>query len=330
MSIAAFVLIAFMLAMYVLLDGYDLGVAAITPLIARSDRQREGSMRSIGPFWNGNEVWLIAAGGALFALFPSAYASSFSGFYLPFIVVLWLLMFRGIAMELRSHFPSEIWHQFWDACFAGSSALLILVFGVALGNLLRGLPLDTNGYFIGTLGYLLNPYALLVGVFALTVLAQHGATFVMVRIEGAPSDRARKLYGRLWIVALVLLLAVTAATFLVRSGLPTASWIDGVAALSLVSLLWSRIAVSRGRAAHAFAGSCAFLLALLVSAAGTLYPYLIPAYPAGRGGLSIFDASPSPGALATGLAVIVAGLLVVIVYSSIIWTQFTNKVRIGE
>ncbi len=330
MSTTAFALIAFMLAMYVLLDGYDLGVAAITPLIARTDRQREGSMRSIGPFWNGNEVWLIAGGGALFALFPLAYASSFSGFYLPFIVVLWLLMFRGIAMELRSHFPSKIWHQFWDACFAGSSMLLILVFGIALGNLLRGLPLGASGYFTGTFAYLLNPYALLVGVFALVVLAQHGATFVMLRVEGAPSDRARTLYSGLWIPALVLLLAVTVATLFVHSGLITRSWIDGVGVLSLISLVWSRVAVSRGRAAEAFAGSCAFILALLVSAAGTLYPYLIPAYPAGRGGLSIFDASPSPYALISALTVIIVGLLAVIVYSAIVWRQFAAKVRITE
>ncbi len=330
MSIAAFILIAFMLAMYVVLDGYDLGVAAITPLIARTDRQREGSMRSIGPFWNGNEVWLIAAGAALFALFPEAYASSFSGFYLPFIVVLWLLMFRGIAMELRSHFPSEIWHQFWDACFAGSSALLIVVFGVALGNLLRGVPLDANGYFMGTFAYLLNPYALVVGVFALAVLALHGATFVMLRIEGAPSDRARTLYGGLWIIALILFLSVSVATSFVHSRLLAMPWIDGIGALSLISFLWSRVAVWRGRAVEAFAGSCAFIVALLASAAGTLYPYLIPAYPAGRGGLSIFDASPSSAALVTGFAVIVVGLVGVIVYSSIVWRQFSTKVQVGE
>lgn len=330
MSTAAFMLVAFMLAMYVLLDGYDLGVAAITPLIARSDAQREGSMRSIGPFWNGNEVWLIAWGAGLFALFPLAYASLFSGLYLPFIVVLWLLIFRGAAMELRSHFPSLIWHQFWDACFAGSSVLLILIFGVALGNLLRGLPLGATGYFIGTFSSLLNPYALLVGVFALAVLAQHGAIFVMLRIEGPPSDRARALYGGLWIVALVLLLAVAVATYSLRAGLLTTPWIDGVAALSLICLVWSGVAVSRGRAAAAFAGSCGFILALLVSAAGTLYPYLIPAYPAARGGLSIFDASVSPYALITALFVIGVGLLAVIAYSSVVWRQFATKVRIVE
>ena len=330
MSTAAFALIAFILAMYVLLDGYDLGVGAITPLIARSDREREASMRSIGPFWNGNEVWLIAGGGALFALFPLAYASSFSGFYLPFIVVLWLLMFRGIAMELRSHFPSEIWHQFWDACFAASSTLLILLFGVALGNLLRGLPLNASEYFMGTFAFLLNPYALLVGVFALAVLAQHGAIFVMLRIDGTPSKRARTLYGGLWISAVVLLPAVTAATTLVRAGVLRTPWVDAVGTLALVSLVWSRVAVSRDRPVQAFGASCAFILALLASAAGTLYPYLIPAYPPGHRGLSIFDASPSPYALTTALTVIIAGLLAVIAYSSIVWRHFTTKIRIAE
>lgn len=328
MSTAAFALVAFMLAMYVLLDGYDLGVAAITPLIARSDAQREGSMRSIGPFWNGNEVWLIAWGAGLFALFPLAYASLFSGFYLPFILVLWLLIFRGGAIELRSHFPSLIWHQFWDACFAGSSALLILIFGVALGNLLRGLALNADGYFIGSFSSLLNPYALLVGVFAVAVLAQHGAAFVMLRIEGPPSERARALYGRFWITVAVLLIVVAIATNFLRAGLLMTPWIDGVAALALIFLVWSRVAASRGGAVAAFAGSCGFILALLISAAGTLYPYLIPAYPAARGGVSIFDAAPSPYALITALVVIVVGLLAVIAYSLVVWKQFATKIRI--
>src|SRR6516225_6034578 len=138
-----------MLTAYVLLDGYDLGLAAIVPLIARTDRERAAAMESIGPFWNGNEVWLVASGGALFALFPVAYAVSFSGFYLPFVVVLWLLMFRGLAMELRGRFETQLWHEFWDTAFWLSSAMLILLFGIALGNLVRGVPLDPSGYFQG-------------------------------------------------------------------------------------------------------------------------------------------------------------------------------------
>ena len=234
MSVAAFVTVAFMFAMYVMLDGYDLGVATVAALIARDERDRSAAMASIGPFWNGNEVWLIAAAAALFALFPAAYAAAFSGFYLPFIIVLWLLMLRGIALELREHFPSEIWHQFWDAAFAGSSALLIFVFGIALGNLLRGVPLDAAGYFAGTFAFLLNPYALLVGVFALATLAQHGAAFAALRLDGDLGMRAARMLQTLWWAVLPLYLAVTAATFAVHGGV--ARWLLAMPLLSLAAL----------------------------------------------------------------------------------------------
>ncbi|HEY6450896.1 MAG TPA: cytochrome d ubiquinol oxidase subunit II, partial [Candidatus Cybelea sp.] len=210
MSVAAFIAIVFLLTMYVVLDGYDLGVASIALLIARGDRERATVMASIGPFWNGNEVWLIAAGAALFALFPAAYASSFSGFYLPFIIVLWLLMFRGIALELREHFSSELWHQFWDASFSLSSGLLIFILGLALGNLLRGVPLNSEGYFQGTFAFLLNPYALLVGLFAVLTLGVHGGAFAATRIEGELGARAMRLARRGSWAVLALYLAVTA------------------------------------------------------------------------------------------------------------------------
>jgi len=217
MNSVAFVILAFMLGTYVLLDGFDLGIATIAPLIGRTGAERESAMRAIGPFWNGNEVWLIAAGGALFALFPKAYASAFSGFYLPFVIVLWLLMFRGIAMELRGHFATKVWRDFWDFAFTASSALLVLLFGVALGNLIRGVPLDANGYFVGSLGFLLNPYALLVGFTAVATLALHGAAFATMRIEGAPGDRARAWIPRLTAVALLGFLATSVATMIPAS-----------------------------------------------------------------------------------------------------------------
>ncbi|HEY8314494.1 MAG TPA: cytochrome d ubiquinol oxidase subunit II [Candidatus Baltobacteraceae bacterium] len=331
MSTTAFVLLAVMVTAYVLLDGYDLGTAAITPLIARTSEERAASMESIGPFWNGNEVWLIAAGASLFALFPQAYASSFSGFYLPFMVVLWLLMFRGIALELRSHFVSEMWHGFWDFCFAASSTLLILLFGIALGNIVRGLPLDANGYFLGTFGFLLNPYALGVGALAVAAVAQHGATWVRLRIDGPPAQRSRTLIGMLWWIVLALYVATSAATIAQRWSLPAHgvhAWLAFMPVVSLATLIALRVANARGHAGRAFAASSIFLASLLVVSAGTMYPYILPGYPAQRSGLSITDAAPSAVALATTLAVVIVGLCVVVAYTVLVTRRMMRKITV--
>jgi cytochrome bd ubiquinol oxidase subunit II len=327
MNVAGFIVMAFMLTMYVLLDGFDLGVAAIAPAIARSDRERAGVIASIGPFWNGNEVWLIAAGAALFALFPVAYASSFSGFYLPFVVVLWLLMFRGIALELRDHLATELWHQFWDAAFSLSSALLIVLFGVALGNLLRGVPLDAAGYFQGTFAFLLNPYALLVGAFALCTLAQHGAAFLVLRVEGELGARSRRALLRLWWAVLALYLAVTAFTFAIRAPLG-ASWLFGMPVLSLAALVDLRRSAAHGKAAAAFVESSFFIATLLAASAGTIFPYLLPSFPHGRAGISIFDAAPSTVALACALTVTLGGIAIVAIYGSLVWRRMGGKIRV--
>ncbi|HEV3156065.1 MAG TPA: cytochrome d ubiquinol oxidase subunit II [Candidatus Baltobacteraceae bacterium] len=329
MSLLAFILLALMFAMYVLTDGYDLGTACVTPLIARDERERFASMRSIGPFWNGNEVWLIAGGGVLFALFPQAYASAFSGFYLPFMVVLWLLMFRGIALELRSHFESRIWHDFWDTAFSLSSTLLILLFGVALGNLVRGVPLDADGYFTGTFAFLLNPYALGVGVLAVVTLAQHGLVWVMIRIEGPPAERARQVSVRLWPVLVALYLIITIATFVVRPTVfdrgPGALFLP---ILTLAILFFLRHSITRARAPHAFLGSCAFIASLLGAAAATMYPYLLLGYPAGSGGLSVDTASPSTVTLVTALSVAVVGLISVVIYTTLVSRSMRGKIEL--
>ena len=324
---AAFAVVAFMLTAYVLLDGYDLGVASVVPLIARSDRERAAAMRSIGPFWNGNEVWLIAAGGVLFALFPAAYAAAFSGFYLPFTIVLWLLMFRGIALELRDHLQSDLWHTFWDAAFWISSCLLVATFGLALGNLVRGVPLGADGYFAGTFGFLLNPYAGLVALFALVTLAQHGAAFAAMRIDGAPAERASRLMRRLWWAVLSLYLGASAATFWVR-GVPAHGASLVLPLLSLAAMIALRIAIARDRATAAFAASCAFVVTLLAAAAVTLYPYLLPAFPAGRGGLSIYQTATSPAGLTVGLTVAIAGSIAALIYGSAVWRRMATKIRV--
>jgi cytochrome d ubiquinol oxidase subunit II len=326
-STAAFWVIAFMLGAYVLLDGFDLGVAAIAPFVARGERERAAAMASIGPFWNGNEVWLIAAGGALFALFPMAYASAFSGFYLPFTVVLWLLMFRGISLELRGHLESDLWRQFWDAAFWLSSALLIVLFGVALGNLVRGVPLDAKGYFQGSFAFLLNPYALLVALFGVASLAHHGAAFAVVRIEGPPAARARRAMAALWWAVLLLYIGVSAMTFALR-GAPPAGWLFAIPAVSLAALGAVRFFAGRGRALAAFGASCAFIASLLVEAAATMYPYVLPAFPARSGGVSIFDAAPSRVALGVALTVSVFGSVAVLAYGSFVWRRMAGKIRV--
>jgi cytochrome d ubiquinol oxidase subunit II len=324
---AGFVVIAFMLTAYVLLDGYDLGVGTISFLVGRTTRERAGVMEAIGPFWNGNEVWLIAAGGALFALFPKAYASSFSGFYLPLIIVLWLLMIRGIAMELRNHFKSDLWYSFWDVGFSGASGLLILLFGVALGNLLRGVPLDKHEYFQGTFALLLNPYSLLVGVFAVVALSQHAAAFLALRIEGPPAARSLQFLRRVWWAVLVLYLGVSAATYLVR-GLPSSPWLFVVPVVSLGALVAMIPLLHRGRYGAAFGASSLFVASLLVEAAGSLYPYLIPGYPLGSGGMSIFEITPSAISLSVALTATIGGTILVVVYSAITTWAMAGKVRV--
>jgi cytochrome d ubiquinol oxidase subunit II len=270
---------------------------------------------------------LIAGGAALFALFPQAYASSFSGFYLPFIVALWLLMFRGIALELRDHFSSELWHEFWDAAFSLSSALLIVVFGVTLGNLLRGVPLGPAGYFQGTFAFLLNPYALFVAAFALCTLALHGAAFLAMRVDGEPGAKAMRAVAHLWWAVGAFYAAATVLTFFVHAPLGR-SWLFAMPVFSVAALIALRRFARKGHAVAAFAASSFFIATLLIASAGTLFPYLLPAYPAGRGGISIFEAAPSAAALICALTVTIGGIVLVTIYGSAVWWRMGGKIRV--
>ncbi len=320
MSDVAFVILAFMVAMYVLLDGYDLGVGTLAPFISRSEEDRASAMHAIGPYWNGNEVWLIAAGAISFALFPLAYASAFSGFYLPFMVVLWLLMFRGIAMEVREHFPSELWHAFWDTAFSLSSALLILLFGVTIGNLVRGLPLHASGFFFGTFAFLLNPYAIAVGLFAVAALAQHGATFLMMVDRGELAQRSRDAIGRIWWIVLSLYVVVTVFTLVVRPVVFARPWLALIALVSLAAFVLLR--VRRESRVAPFVCSTIFIASLLVAASATIYPYLLPVI-GGSGGLTIYAASASPQAMVSGIAASLVGLVIVGSYTILVVRRLT-------
>ncbi len=313
MNTAAFTLLAVFLGAYVVLDGYDLGVGAMHLLLPRSDDERATSLATIGPFWNGNEVWIIAAGGVLFALFPQAYAAAFSGFYLPLTIGLWLLMGRGMALELRGHFANDLWHDFWDVTFAACSTMLALVFGVALGNVVRGVPLDSNGYFTGTFASLLNWYAILVGLFALGALALHGLTFAAWRSAVLATDHAQRLLQYLWIAVLALFAATTWATLRVHP--PTIGPILWMAPAAALCALFT-VRFARNRALR-FAASSVFLAALMIAAAATIYPYVLPSYPVGSGGLTIYDASAGVHGLFAGTVVFAIGFCIVAVYGTL-------------
>src|SRR5450759_1557614 len=216
-----FMLVAVMIAVYVVLDGFDLGAGIVQLLISRTDSERRQVLRTIGPVWDGNEVWLLAGGGTLYFAFPALYASSFSGFYLPLMMVLWLLILRGISIEFRNHIDSVVWKPFWDAVFAGSSALLAIFFGAALGNVVRGVPLDSSGVFFlplwtdfgmgGPLG-ILDWYTVPVGVLAFLALTQHGALWVILKTEEEVQHRARRVARAAWFGAVVMTVVVTVLT----------------------------------------------------------------------------------------------------------------------
>ncbi|MCB9914153.1 MAG: cytochrome d ubiquinol oxidase subunit II [Planctomycetes bacterium] len=312
MSELWYVLLVASFGVYVLLDGFDLGAGALHLFVARDGAERHRVMRAVAPVWDGNEVWLIAGGGTLFAAFPRLFAAGFSSFYLPLMVALWLLVLRALAIELQHQSRDAMWLRFWDVVFAGSSALLALVFGVALANVVRGVPFDggevrfvplwTDFRLRGEVG-LFDAYTLLVGLTALLVLAQHGAAWLALRLARAPLPRLAAASRRLWPAASLAALFSTAATFAVRPGvldnLRAAPVLFAFPLLSLAGVAGT-FPAARTRPRTRFLASAALLLGLLGSAAASLWPQALPSS-FGSGGLSLHDAAAGPAALRTML-----------------------------
>lgn len=327
-----FVLLAFMLAGYAVLDGFDLGVGTLHLILGRTARDRTTLIDSIGPVWNGNEVWLLAAGGALVVAFPHVYATSFSGFYLALMLVLWLLLVRGLAIEFRHQLDNPLWQHAWDVGFSCASALLALLFGVALGNVLRGVPLDGAGEFRGTFALLLNPFALLAGALSVAILSLHGAAWVALKTEGELQARARRLAGALWWGVAALLAAMVGASFAVRPEFtrnfvahPAMVILPAIAVLSLAEV---RRAHGRKHDRRTFIACAATIAGILASVAAGLYPYLLPARPgAGHPGLDVYNAAAPEGSLRIALMVYLAGMALVVVYMVNIYRIWKGKVR---
>ena len=336
-----FCLVALMIAVYVLLDGFDIGAGAIHLLVAKTDAERRQVLASIGPVWDGNEVWLIAAGGTLYFAFPALYASGFSGFYLPLMVVLWLLIVRGISIEFRNHIRSAVWEPMWDFLFCASSLLLAVFYGAALGNVVRGVPLDASGYFfeplwtnfrLGADTGILDWYTILVGVLALAALVMHGALWVRMKTVAALSDRAARVAGNAWWAVVLLTIVVTAVTFRVQSNIARnfSRWPSGVVfpLLAVVGLVAARIYLARKNESKAFLSSCAYLAGMMTSAVFGVYPMVLPARNP-RYALTAENAMAGEYGLKIGLIWWFIGIALAVGYVVFVYRSFAGKVDLS-
>jgi cytochrome bd ubiquinol oxidase subunit II len=342
METAWFCLVALMLAVYVLLDGFDLGAGVIHLLAARDDRERREILASIGPFWDGNEVWLVAAGGTLYFAFPALYASGFSGFYLALMIVLWLLMLRGISIELRSHVDSDLWATFWDAVFCGASALLAIFYGAALGNVVRGVPIDANGFFFTPLWTNFQPgaapgivdwYTALVGLAALGILTLHGALWVALKTAGALQKRSRAIASQVWLFVCAIVLAISVISFRVQPRLARSfadrPWMWILPAIAATGLAGLRLYLKAGKDLLAFVGSSVFIASLLGSAVFALYPAVLPSVPDASRSLTVYNAAAPAYGLAIGFWWWTPAFLLAAGYSVFVYRHFRGKVEVG-
>jgi len=334
-----FLLVAGMLTAYVVLDGFDLGAGALHLIVARTESERRTVLRAIGPVWDGNEVWLLAGGGTLYFAFPLLYASGFSGFYLPLMIVLWLLILRGIGIEFRTHIASAVWRGLFDGLFALSSVLLSVFYGAALANVIRGVPLQADGYFIeplwtdwrvGPQPGVLDWYTVIGGLTALVALVAHGAAYLALKTEGDLNARARRAVIGLWPAVLLLTAVSLLATIYVRPGVLDnfrAHAILAIIPLVVVAALVAMPMLTRqGRERAAFRSSAAFLAAMLAGAAAALYPTLLPASGDAALNITIYNAAAGRHALSIGLIWWTGGMLLAIGYFVFIYRMFGGKV----
>jgi cytochrome bd ubiquinol oxidase subunit II len=329
-----FGLLGVLLAGYAILDGFDLGVGILHPFVPRSEQERRLAIATIGPLWDGNEVWLVTFGGAMFAAFPNAYATVFSGFYTAFMLLLFALILRGVSMEFRSKLAHPRWRRLWDGCFFLGSSLAALLFGIATGNILRGIPLDARGNFTGSLLDLLNPYALLVGLLVVALFAMHGAIYLHLRTEGELQQRAE---GWMWRTFGLFLLLFMLTTMFTLVAVPRATahlvhnpvlWLVPVANVFAIANVPR--ALYRRSPAQAFASSAATILALVFLLGAALLPDLVPSSSDPAHGLTIFNAASSARTLAIMLVIAAIGMPLVLAYTAAIYWTFRGKVRLDE
>ncbi len=328
-----FVLIGVLLAGYAVLDGFDLGVG-FWHLFTKTDEDRRASLGTISPVWDGNEVWLLTGGGALFAAFPHVYATVFSGFYLALMLVIASLIARAVSVEYRSKDASPRWRAGWDCAFAAGSVTASLLFGVALGNVMRGLPLDEARNFTGNFFTLLNPYALLVGLTGVAMFATHGALYLRLKTEGNLSERAKGWAGKAAWAFMALFLVTLLVSIVFQPHLRTnykaipALWV--IPLLALVCMAAVRVLNRADHAAGAFVCSAFSIVLVMAMVAIGLFPNLVPALNDSALSLTVSNSSSSPLTLKVMLIIALTGMPIVIAYTAWIYYIFRGKVKAEE
>ena len=328
-----FLLVGVLFTGYAILDGFDLGVG-ILHLFIKKDEDRRILLNSIGPVWDGNEVWLVTGGGALFAAFPGAYATVFSGFYNAFMLLLVALIFRAVAIEFRSKEPGSLWRQTWDIAFSVGSFLAALLIGVAMGNITRGIPLNADGDYSGTFLALLNPYSLLLGLTVVALFAMHGAIYLVLKTEGDLQAEIRGWVPRLIAAFLILFLLFNVATFFQCPNLLKAvvSRPYGFVVLALniiVALSIPRI-IRSGSEFMAFLASSMTMVLLMAVFGISYFPNMVISHPDPSHSLTIYNCASSQKTLGIMLVIAVLGIPIVLAYTASIYWIFRGKTKIGH
>ncbi len=326
-----FLLIGALFAGYAILDGFDLGVGALH-LFTKTNEERRLMINSIGPVWDGNEVWLVTGGGALFAAFPVVYATAFSGFYMAMMLLLFALIFRAVAIEFRSKRESRIWRQMWDISFSGASILGALLIGVALGNIAWGIPLDADFEYTGSFWDLLNPYAILVGITTVALFMMHGAIYVVLKTEGDLHNKIRGWVNNTIIFFIICYATTTMATLLyvphLTNNIRENPWLFVVPLLNMLAIANIPREINRGSDFRAFLSSCAAVFLLLALYGIDMYPALILSMPDTAHSLTIYNAASSEKTLTIMGIIALIGMPLVLGYTASIYWIFRGKVKL--
>jgi cytochrome d ubiquinol oxidase subunit II len=326
-------LIGVLLVGYAVLDGFDLGVGTLH-LFGRNDLERRILMNSIGPVWDGNEVWLVTAGGALFAAFPKAYATAFSGFYLAFMLLLTALIFRAVALEFRSKQPWRWWREMWDVAFFLSSSLSSFLFGVAVGNMMQGLPIGPDGEYRGSFFDLLTPYPILVGAFNVSMFALHGAVYLYMKTDGELQQRVR---GWIWRAFGTFLFLYVITTIVTLIQVPNSTrnfrdfpWVWAVVILTVLAIANIPRAVYLGYPVRALISSGCAMAGLIFLFGIALFPNLIISSIDPKYSLTAYTAASSQKTLGIMAIIAAIGMPFVIGYTSVIYWVFRGKVKLDK